>query len=310
MSIKTSKLTKIDEDESDSDEQEIVASDDSSDEEPDQDNLSPKEKVSDEDEEYQPQQSDSDGEKSEDEKSENEDELEDLFGISEEDIVPEDNPDIDEEVPIELEGDDEGRIFEDSRKKKGAPRRKETKRRLFPFIQKKRRMSQVEARDAPEYHSLEVRNSTREFFLSSLKIEEKEVVTSERSIFNASVRATTGEDLTIDSIEFKRKYLEIVRYFIGAYGKIKKSEILAELKQDIHSSKSVLFSKAREAEKIEHSKIRNPTDVEENISYPCPKCKGIKAFRSKRQLRGGDEGQSMLLWCVNKTCQHHWRING
>jgi len=101
-----------------------------------------------------------------------------------------------------------------------------------------------------------------------------------------------------------------LRYVTGAINTIKLEQIEKELDLDNFKFDSILFSKAKDLELKEQEKIKNPMDCQEDANYPCPRCKGIKSFRQRAQLRSGDEGTSLLLWCQNKTCGFHWRING
>ncbi len=269
------------------------------------------EKGSGDEEEYEPIEASSgedEGEKSEEEEPDEEEEI--LNDLPDEDEELADEDPIPEEDAPDLEEHEQ--IFEDTRKKKAPPKRKEARRKLFPFIQKKRRAAQAEARDAPEFYSLEVRGSARGWMETSLGVESKEVIIFEKAIFNAAARQAgeINSDMESDSVQFKTLYVEIVRYFMGAWTTLKKSEILAELRGDKHSSESVLFDKAREEERKEQDKIKNPMDVQEDANYPCPRCKGIKTFRQRINDRGGDEATSLRLWCHDRACGFSWRLAG
>jgi DNA-directed RNA polymerase subunit M/transcription elongation factor TFIIS len=278
-----------------------------------------------EDAEYQPEEKASEAESSSDEdaepdagKSDEEnvgmEDIDDVANIVFDDVDPDEDAGDEEEpaeeadaVDQEVEGGGDD-IFED--KKSKPVKRKTLKRRIFPFLQKKKHIVRSDPREPPEYHSLDIRASCREFLQSQLKMDSKEFTVFEKSIFNAGARRSANRDLTVDSVEFKTIYLEIARYVVGAYGKLKKNEIIQELKTDTYGFKSKLFVSAQELEQREQAKIKNPMDVKEDANYPCPKCGGIKAFRQKVVDRSGDEGYSMRLWCQEQKCKFAWRLTG
>ncbi len=210
---------------------------------------------------------------------------------------------------------EEGQIFEDNKRKKTVARKKCIKKRLFPFL-KKKKQSKCEPRGPPIYHSLDIREHTKEFLHSTMMIPEDETSKYEKLIYNASVRKLKKSakkftnELTADADEFKMTYLEILRYFIGAYTTMSKPNIINELKTDTYGWASKLHEKSIEVEAKEINKIKNPVDVSEYPDNPCPSCKGIKLFVSKKQTSGGDEGQSIYLWCQSKGCGYSWKIKG
>jgi hypothetical protein len=244
--------------------------------------------------------------------SDDEDEEEDDLTDDEDNQAGQDDKD-NEDVECEVvEGDEDGMIYEDSKRKKSTTRKRSKKRRIFPFLQKKKNKSVIDDRIGLEYHSFEdIREQTREY-LMSMNFEEDSLI-YEKAIYNATARLCKKDnlmDITIDSIEFKDRYVNILRYFIGAVNTIGIEKTIIELRTDKWGWNSELFAEAIKAEQQELNKIKNPMQATENPDNPCPRCNGKRSYKIVRQLRGGDEGLSALFWCDNKSCNHHWRVNG
>jgi DNA-directed RNA polymerase subunit M/transcription elongation factor TFIIS len=265
---------------------------------------------------------DSDSEQgSEDEEKEQEDEtyndedlLEELYEGDEniEDDENEAGNDPPDEA-IDAGAGDEDNDFEDKRKRPAAKNRKDVKRRLFPFIQKDRRLARANKREAPEYWEMDMRELVPGFLEKLGGLTSKGCGILENAVYNATARYFQLEDRIIpedDSIEFKKTYWNILRYVVGAWSKMSKKEILEEIKTDKWGFKSKLFSKAQEMERLLEQKIKQPDEVTEDSNYPCPKCHGIRHTRLRVQDRSGDEAGSLRLWCSNTSCGYGWRITG
>lgn len=237
---------------------------------------------------------------------------------TETDNIDDQNNDQFEEEVIEEEEvdiDDEEKLIGDELKCKPFKRRK-NKRRLFPFIQNKRRLDRAEKRVPPYWHNSdfnireESRNILTKIFTSLTK---KNILSIEKAINNSIVRIYISRQLEIneDSLEFKYQYLERLRYVIGAYKILELSVILAELKDNKWGYNSSIFASNYEKEMDKEEKIKYPDEQAiEDKNYTCPKCGGIITTRRKIQDRSGDEGMSLHLRCVNKNCMHKWRLIG
>lgn len=259
-------------------------------------------------EEYKPEEEDE--ESSEEGQNEEEEEDEDVI-LGDEDEVNQEEDDQEEDAADEAAGGTEGEIFEDARKKKPNVRRRATKKKLFPFLKKKRR-EYAQARDAPKYTEIDVRKTGKNLLLK-MGVDEKDSVTIDKLIYNSSIRrcrAENVENLTSRSIELKKSYLEIFKYYIGARNNISEDQIFKELKSDLHGWKSLLFSEAIALENKDIDKIKNPENLADYPDHPCNKCGGIRHFRKIKQVRSGDEGQSAFFWCGTKGCSGNWRVNG
>ena len=86
--------------------------------------------------------------------------LEELYGdedeeVGEEELAEEEPPD-----EILIEGGDEDHGAEETRKRKAPAKRADSKRKLFPFIQKKRRLAQADDRDPPDFWGFDMRDPT------------------------------------------------------------------------------------------------------------------------------------------------------
>jgi DNA-directed RNA polymerase subunit M/transcription elongation factor TFIIS len=215
---------------------------------------------------------------------------------------------------VDDEGDD-GNIFEDKRKK--PIKKKATKKKLFPFIQKKKKKNSSISRPEINYcnFDFDVRNSTISF-LNKLNLESYTEKQIERLIFNFTVRKLNSEqkdsDFDYDYSEetnlFKSSYIETVRHCLGCILSNNLKMFVDELKKDIFGWESNIFQLEKEKQRKEIDKIKNPALVTENPDHPCPKCKCTRSFGVKKQLRGGDEGESKLFTC--EQCSYRWRING
>lgn len=250
----------------------------------------------------------------------NEDELlEELYGDNDDDILEDDDVGGDEEdappddILMEGGGGDDGEGFDEPRKRKNTSRRKTAKPRLFPFLQKKKRLAEVEDRDPPDYWGFEIREPGRTFILSLTGLNENKSKILEKIIYNATARALINQgncELEEDSPIFKTMYWNILRYLTGAWGKLTQAEIVDELRSDNWGLSSKLFSESIMKEKQIEDKIRNPEDIIDDNMYPCPKCKGSKHSRLRVVDRAGDEATSLRLWCANRSCGFNWRITG
>jgi hypothetical protein len=253
-----------------------------------------------------------------DEKSEEEEPDEDDFlgALENEDDVPveEEEGATVEDFPAEIDEDDGGGGFEEEKKKKAPPKRK-GKRKIFPFIPKKKRLAQAEDRPAPEYHDegMDVREKGKELIAGLIGHDSaKEIKVAERAIYNATARQFQDrDDVEVTSLIFKKSYMENLRFSCVALSDpSRRKQVLDELKEGTNGWKSSQFSRARDLEKRAQDKLSNVGEAQENPDYPCPGCKGILSFKHKTQIRSGDEGASILLWCYNSDCKRHWRING
>lgn len=260
---------------------------------------------------------------SEDEEKEQEDEtyndedlLEELYEEENEDIIEEGVDEAGNDPPdeaIDAGVGDEDNDFEEKKKRAPAKNRKDVKRRLFPFIQKDRRLAKANERDPPEYWGLNMRELTPGFLEKLGGLTSKGCGVLENAIYNASARYFQLSDRIVpedDSIDFKKTYWNILRHVVGAWNQMSKKEILEEVKTDKWGLKSKLFSKAQATEQLLEQKIRQPDEVTEDSNYPCPKCHGIRHTRLRVQDRSGDEAGSLRLWCSNSSCGHGWRITG
>lgn len=260
-------------------------------------------------------ESDQDSEEEEKEPEEetynDEDLLEELY---------EENEDVDTEETVEndppdevMDAGDDDNDFEEKRKRPVTKNRKDVKKRLFPFIQKDRRLARANERNPPDYWGFDMRDATREFLEKLGGLTQKGYGVMENAIYSAANQHFQLMNIKIpedDSVEFKKSYWNILRHVIGAWKLMNKKEILEEVKSNKWGLKSKLFTGAQETEQLLEQKIRQPDEVTEDSNYPCPKCKGIKHTRLRVQDRSGDEAGSLRLWCSNSSCGHGWRITG
>jgi DNA-directed RNA polymerase subunit M/transcription elongation factor TFIIS len=271
---------------------------DNSDEEPEEENEDLEDPKINSDQDIDSDVSDKE-EKSDEEKVNEDEEIFDDTIL--EDADPIDQEELEDEQDIEDDGD-ESNVFDENKKK--SSRKKTIKRKLFPFIKKKKN-TYINQRDPPIYMRSEERELGLKFIENQSNIKEKEITVFEKAIHNSAVRLTNNNGL-----EYRINYVEIMRYFVGALQSLKKSEIIQELKSDKVLWNSKLFDTAINAEQKELAKIKNPVEVTDDLDNPCPKCSGTKIFKAKKQLRSGDEGQSIQIWCCNNKCKYYWRING
>jgi DNA-directed RNA polymerase subunit M/transcription elongation factor TFIIS len=233
--------------------------------------------------------------------------------VAEDDEIEENDDGAGDDAPDEIfEGDEDG--GEEVKKRKTASRSKIIKRRLFPFIQAKRKAVQSEMRDPPLFYAnnLRVRQEAVEYLQKTCKLDPEMAAKLEKAIATATARIfkNDGVQPVVQSIIFKEQYIEILRYVIGAFSSLQLQEIIDELKIDNYGYKSKLYVAEHAIDKDAEDKIRNPDDVSDDPNYPCPKCKGTKHTRLLIQDRSGDEGMSLTLWCENKTCGRKWKIRG
>jgi len=261
------------------------------------------------------QNSEEDEEKEDEQEAYNdENELLEAFYEEENDETAELEGEEENEMPEESAdaGNDEN-DFEEKRKRTTTKNRKDVKRRLFPFIQKDRRLARANERDSPEYFGVDIRELTVGFLEQLGGLTKKGCSVMENAIHAATPRYFQYMGRNIpedDSIEFKRTYWDILRHVVGAWNLMSKKEILEEVKTDRWGLKSKLFIKAQETEQLLEQKIKQPDEVTEDSNYPCPKCRGIRHTRLRVQDRSGDEAGSLRLWCANSACGHGWRITG
>jgi DNA-directed RNA polymerase subunit M/transcription elongation factor TFIIS len=202
-------------------------------------------------------------------------------------------------------GGDDTFTFEDNKRKK-ATRRKVTKKKLFPFIQKKKRITGTEERQEDNYLSIDIRKTTLQFLTDYVNSHGKSLNEREPAIFEKAIYEASLISGCMDC----QKYLDTVKYFVGAFESLKKKDIIAEIRRASGGWSSVLFKNASDAEKHEIDKLLNPLEASDNPDYPCPRCRSTKSYRSIKNLRSGDEGASALFLCGNRSCGFRWRING
>lgn len=301
----------------DEDPEEVEESDNSEEEEVEE--LEGKDDDSDQDSETEEKEQ----EEPEDETYNDEDLLEELYEEENEDAIEDGTDETGNDPPDEVIdsgiGDDEN-DFEEKRKRSTTKNRKDVKRRLFPFIQKDRKLARANERNPPDYWGLDMRKLVPGFLEKLGGLTSKGCSVLENAIYHATTRCfqdtvsnseTEDQDESIeDSIEFKKTYWNILRHVVGAWKQMSKKEILEEVKTDKWGLKSKLFIKPQETEQLLEQKIRQPDEVTEDSNYPCPKCRGIRHTRLRVQDRSGDEAGSLRLWCSNSSCGHGWRITG
>lgn len=232
----------------------------------------------------------------------------------EEDEVDANDEQTTEDAPEEIFGDGDEETGEEVKKRKSTSRSRTVKRRLFPFIQAKRKAIQSELRDPPLFYALgvRVRQETITYLQSECKMEAEIVKKLEKAIATATARIFKSEGIqpVVQSIVFKESYLEILRYTMGALLSLSIDEVIDELNADNYGYKSKLYASEHAIDKEMEDKIKNPDDVTDDPNYPCPKCGGTKHTRLLIQDRSGDEGASLTLWCESKACGKKWKIRG
>jgi DNA-directed RNA polymerase subunit M/transcription elongation factor TFIIS len=290
------------------------------DDESDQDQVIPESDTEDEDEtEYKRDENEGSDQESEEEieNDQNDEPEEDeiLETMVDEDNEADNNDDQDTgDAPDEIIDNDNEDTGEEVKKRKTTTRSRTIKRRLFPFIQAKRKAVQSELRDPPFFYAanLRVRQETVEYLQSESKLEPEIAKTLEKAIATATARIFKAEGIepVVQSVIFKERYLEILRYVVGALISLQIDEIIQELKTDSYGYKSKLYASEHKIDVEIEDKIKNPDDVTEDPNYPCPKCGGIKHTRLIIQDRSVDEGASLTLWCESKACGKKWKIRG
>lgn len=262
------------------------------------------------------QDSDEEEKELEEETYNDEDLLEELYEEENEDVVEDGEENAGDDPPddaVDTGVGDDDNDFEEKRKRATTKNRKDIKRRLFPFIQKDRRLARANERDPPEYWGFDMREAASGFLEKLGGLTKKGCSVMENAIYAATSRYFQLANRIIpedDSIEFKRSYWDVLRHVVGAWNLMSKKEILEEIKTDKWGLKSKLFIKAQETEQLLEQKIKQPDEVTEDNNYPCPKCRGIRHTRLRVQDRSGDEAGSLRLWCANSSCGHGWRITG
>lgn len=259
--------------------------------------LSDNEEEEEEDKEEGESSDDKEDEEEEDEEEDDlyKDEDEEEEEIEEDCCVP---ADIDEEMDM---------VFNKNESKKKSV--KTSKKKLFPFIQKKKHKEVVNIRNPPEFVNLVVRETAKP--LISRKFPSKSTDNIEKLIYNCTVRECKKEFLkgvNVNSLIFKTKYLNILYHIIGCPAE-NVTEVISELKQDLYGWTSFMYKQGIEIERKELEKLQNPEMVNEYPDNPCSKCGGIKHFMQRKQLRGGDEGQTIMFWCENSRCKHYWTLS-
>lgn len=282
-----------------------------------------KKEISDTDEDYDEPVLDDEEPEEENDEEENEEEDEpeeenDEEGDELDEVIEENNEEEEygnQELNMDFDnGGDDSFVFEDNKRKK-ATRRKVTKKKLFPFIQKKKYNHEVEktedsylgmnATDSSS-ESLNIRKTTIDFLIkytssSGKSLNEKEPPIFEKAIYESSFVCGQFN---------KQLYVEHIRYFMGAFESLKKHDIINEIRNKSAGWNSVLFKSAADHEKIELNKLLNPLEASDNPDYPCPRCKSTKSYKSIKNVRSGDEGASALFLCGNRSCGFRWKING
>lgn len=82
--------------------------------------------------------------------------------------------------------------------------------------------------------------------------------------------------------------------------------ILENLKTGQFSFKSSNFKENKEDLEEENNFIMNPFEVEEGV-LECMKCGSKKTLSYSKQMRGGDEGTTVMATCVN--CRNSWKVS-
>lgn len=209
-------------------------------------------------------------------------------------------------------------LGEDDTHAKRATSKRKTKRRVFPFIQKRKRAgTAASARPVPLYHTLDdIRDTAKEFLQGILKdATPKDVTTLEKIGFNAAVRLSKrtypDRTLTLDDPEFRALYVQIWRDVSHSLASPDLPKIISDLKSDQIGHQSHSFDGPRARYDAEIKAIKDPVEeAQEDSNYPCPKCKGIRVTKIRRVDRSGDEGISLRLYCANRTCGYEWRLTG
>lgn len=254
-----------------------------------------------------------------DNEEENVDDTEEIKDeVNDEDLLEEVAEDLEEDKEIEetleetLEDEFEevgelgiaGETAEPTKTKKS--RHKNQKIKQLPFIAKKHIVGTSRDRLVPVWKTTNLRDITKQW----LEKTGKNTNNLEKFIFNAVVRKvkTIETKVSLSSTLFKTTYLEAVRWFASRQSNIE--EAIKELKEYKFGWESNIWDKQRQVELCELKKIEMPTILQEYLDHPCPRCKGIKHSRIKKQLRGGDEGESAIFTCGGKGCGHIWKVNG
>ena len=279
-------------------------SEDNDDDENDDDNVD--ELVEDNDEEINSDEEKESENESDD--SDKEEDIEDADNIEEEfqdDDADENDDDFDTSGFENEENADN--VFEDSRKKNvNKKRSSNNKNKLFVFSQRTSKKRSETVRDNYNFLSdISYRNTIVNYFDNLLTDDDYESKVIEENIYQLCKRIIKDSD---KSENFKTKYFEISRHVLGCL-LVKNKNFLNELSSgNLYFWDSSIYQNQQEMEDKELDTIQNPIQVTENPDHPCRKCKSIKSFRTEKQLRGGDEGTSILFQCAE--CSYQWRING
>ena len=142
--------------------------------------------------------------------------------------------------------------------------------------------------------STELRNIGNECLKDVLSLE-KNIKILEKWIFNISNN---------DSEKYKDIVLETCENISS--GNIKLNSILQNLKSKNCQFDSFKFKNNKEDLDEENRFIMNPFEVEEGV-LECSKCGSKKTLSYSKQMRGGDEGTTVMATCVN--CHNSWKVS-
>jgi DNA-directed RNA polymerase subunit M/transcription elongation factor TFIIS len=82
--------------------------------------------------------------------------------------------------------------------------------------------------------------------------------------------------------------------------------ILENMKTGKFSFESENFKENKDDLEEENNFIMNPFEVEEGV-LECMKCGSKKTLSYSKQMRGGDEGTTVMATCVN--CRNSWKVS-
>jgi len=141
---------------------------------------------------------------SEDEEIVEEDEVElDIPDEEEEDNDAEEN--MEDIIEDAVDDDEEGGISREPTAKK-VVKRKDAKRRIFPFIQKKKHIFQIDTRSEPIFITLDkddIRKTTKSLMKKDFNLSDKQLELLEKKIYNATVRECKRKETKL-KLDFKR----------------------------------------------------------------------------------------------------------
>lgn len=252
---------------------------------------------------------------------ENEEESDDKDCIEDEDLL--DQLDEEEENQEDDSGDvaepedNEEEMTDMSEPKKTRPKKSGNTGRQLPFIAKKKIASSTISREINNWQEQDVRVLCRRLLVdieSGRKLGMK-IENVEKYIYNAVIRRLKsgeeklGQDI-LQSSKYKKLYIGCFYWLLGEIVNDNYGGAIEELKDKKWSWESCCWTREAKVEEQELARIQNPLSLQEYTDYPCPRCKGIKHQRIKKQTRGGDEGESAIFYCGNNACQYSWKISG